>query len=128
MSPVLPLEIRHCIPNNSSYFRYHFIFSSHIDSIFTRASSCINILKACTTNWCQLKKTILITYKSLIIPFYHATFIRFPIASSSMIQKFRILQNSVLRVTTGSLGSSRIRSRLAKKQIRRTHLQDAPST
>ena len=67
---LLHLERRPCACILAVIVDTHFTFSPHIDSIITRDSSRINILKTlAATNWGQQNesKTILNTYKSLIL-------------------------------------------------------------
>ena len=98
MSSLLPLKR---IPHTLGVtFGTHFIFSPHIDSVISRASSLISIIKALArTNWGHQKDTILNIYRSIIWSlFNYPAPIRFPDASSTIFQK---LQNTALRVATG---------------------------
>ena len=62
-------------PNNGSYFRYSFQLFSHIDSIISRASSRINILKALGgINWEYHRKLYSLKKIHNAIPFYQFLF------------------------------------------------------
>ena len=87
---ILSLERNPCILGVT--FDPHFKFNAHVKSLVTRALHRINILKTLLTgtNWSQQKKTILITYKSLIRSlFMYAAPIWFPNTSLSLIQKLQ---------------------------------------
>ena len=85
-------------------FDPHFTFTPHIHSICDRDRPRINILKSLAgSNWGQQKETIVITFKSLIKSiFTYAAPIWLPNASSSAIAKLQSIQNSALRIATGS--------------------------
>ena len=86
-------------------FDTHFTFSPHITNLADRAQNRIRILKALAgSTWGQQQETLLITYKALIRPlFTYAAPIWFPNAPPSGVLKLQRIQNSALRIATGSL-------------------------
>jgi hypothetical protein len=86
-------------------FDPHFTFSPHIAAICQRARPRLNILKSLAgTSWGQQKETLLVTFKALIKSLItYAAPVWFPNASPSAISKLQTIQNSALRIATGSL-------------------------
>ncbi|KAF2359541.1 hypothetical protein FHG87_009713, partial [Trinorchestia longiramus] len=85
-------------------FDLHFTFTRHINTIYDRAGHRLSILKALAgSSWGQQKETIILTYKALInsIVTYTAP-IWFPNASPSSIAKLQTIQNTALRIASGS--------------------------
>ena len=98
---ILPLERNPRILGVT--FDPHFTFTPHINSIISRATPRLNILRALAgTTWGASKETLIITFKSLIQSlFTYASPVWFPNASPSAIAKLQIVQNSALRTATG---------------------------
>ena len=82
----------------------HFTFTPHINEICERARSRLNVLKSLAgSTWGQQKETLLITYKALIKSLLsYAAPVWFPNSSPSSIGKLQTIQNSALRIATGS--------------------------
>ena len=82
----------------------HFTFSPHIQAVCERARSRLNVLKSLAgSTWGQQKETLLITYKALIKSVLsYAAPIWFPNSSTTAIGKLQSIQNSALRIATGS--------------------------
>ena len=83
----------------------HFTFSPHVRTTAERARSRLSILKALAgVNWGQSKEVLLLTYRALIKPVLsYAAPIWYPNASDSAISTLQSIQNSALRIATGSL-------------------------
>ena len=104
----------------------HLTFAPHINTIHTRASSTINILRSLTsTTWGFTKENIISTYKALTRPIInYAAPIWFPNLATSRLQKVESIQNSALRTATGCLRMSSIDHLHTESSIfpLRTHL------
>ena len=86
-------------------FDTHFTFSPHINAIADKANNRLRILKALAgSTWGQQRETLLITFKALIRSvFTYAAPIWYPNAPASGVLKLQRIQNSALRIATGSL-------------------------
>ena len=86
-------------------FDSHFTFSPHIRSVAERARSCLDILKALAgVSWGQSKEVLLLTYQMLIKPILsYAVPVWFPNAPTTAVSTLQSIQNSALRIATGSL-------------------------
>ena len=91
-------------------FDPHFHFHKHVEAIEEKAKQRLSILKALTgTTWGQQKETLIVTYKALIDSlFSYAAPVWYTNASMTSIRKLQLIQNSALRVATGSLMMSSI--------------------
>ena len=83
----------------------HFTFSPHVRITVERARSRLSILKALAgVSWGQSKEVLLLTNRALIKPVLsYAAPVWFPNASDSAISTLQTIQNSALRIATGSL-------------------------
>ena len=101
----------------------HFTFSPHISDIANKASNRLNILKALAgSNWGQQRETLLTTYRALVRPlFTYAAPIWFPNAPTSGVLKLQRIQNSALRISTGSLKMSSQDHLHSKTQVLPVH-------
>ena len=91
-------------------FDTHFNFSQHTKYVADRCASRLRIMSALAgTRWGQHKETLLITYRALIrsIILYGSP-VWYPNTSASSIRRLQSLQNSGLRIATGSLRMSSI--------------------
>ena len=85
-------------------FDPHLHFHKHVEAIQKKAKPKLSLLKALTgTTWGQQKETLIATYKALIDSlFSYAAPIWFPNSSITSINKLQTIQNSALRIATGS--------------------------
>ena len=86
-------------------FDTHFTFSPHIKGVAERARSRLGILKALAgESWGQSKEVLLLTYQMLIKPILsYAAPVWFPNAPTTAVSTLQSIQNSALRIATGSL-------------------------
>jgi hypothetical protein len=82
----------------------HLTFTPHITTVATNAAPRLRIMKALAgTSWGHHKESQLVTYRSMIRPlFTYAAPIWFPNSSSAAIRNLQSIQNSALRIATGS--------------------------
>lgn len=75
-------------------------FSSHIETVLTKAKNALNLLKAISSKeWGKHKETIVATYKTILRPHLeYASTIWAPILSETNLKKLQTLQNAALRV------------------------------
>ena len=85
-------------------------FCAHVDKIAKRAQKRLSLLKALTgTTWGQQKETLITTFKATIRSlFTYASPIWSIHASTSSISKLQRIQNSALRIATGSVKASAV--------------------
>ena len=85
-------------------FDPHFTFTPHINTVCERARPRLNIMKSLAgSNWGQHKETLMTTFKALIKSLItYAAPVWFPNSSLSAIAKLQTIQNSALRIATGS--------------------------
>ena len=85
-------------------FDTHFNFHKHVEALVKKTKQKIPLLQALTgTDWGQQKETLVITYQALIDSlFSYAAPIWFPNTSVTNINKLQLIQNSALRIATGS--------------------------
>ena len=78
-------------------------YSTHTDNTITKAKKTLNLLKLLTsTHWGKSEKTLITTYKTLLLPIIkYANTIWSPIISSTFLNKLQKIQNAALRTTTG---------------------------
>ena len=88
-----------------SHLYTHFTFSPHIRGVAERARSRLGILKALAgVSWGQSKEVLLLTYQMLIKPILsYAAPVWFPNAPTTAVSTLQSIQNSALRIATGSL-------------------------
>lgn len=81
-----------------------FTFSPHVNRIYDKATSRLQVLKALSgTSWGHQKETLLATYGAIIKPIItYCAPIWSPNASPSAISRLQTIQNSALRIATGS--------------------------
>ena len=86
-------------------FDTHFTFSPHIRGVAERACSSLGILKTLAgVSWGQSKEVLLLTYQMLIKPILsYAAPVWFPNAPTTAVSTLQSIQNSPLRIATGSL-------------------------
>ena len=86
-------------------FDTHFTFSPHIRGVAERARSRLGILKALAgVSWGQSKEVLLLTYQMLIKPILsYAAPVWFPNSPTTAVSTLQSIQNSFLRIATGSL-------------------------
>ena len=86
-------------------FDTHFTFSPHIRGVAERTRSRLGILKALAgVSWGQSKEVLLLTYQMLIKPILsYAAPVWFPNAPTTAVSTLQSIQNSALRIATGSL-------------------------
>ena len=86
-------------------FDTHFTFSPHIRGVAERARSRFGILKALAgVSWGQSKEVLLLTYQMLIKPILsYAAPVWFPNAPTTAVSTLQSIQNSAIRIATGSL-------------------------
>ena len=86
------------------HFNAMHTFTSHINKTATKAKKKLNVLKALAgTDWGQDKQTLVNTYKSIIRPVLeYGSPIWSPIISDSNWGKLQRVQNSALKICTGS--------------------------
>ena len=86
-------------------FDTHFTFSPHIRGVAERARSRLGILKVLAgVSWGQSKEVLLLTYQMLIKPILsYAAPVWFPNAPTTAVSTLQSIQNSALRIATGSL-------------------------
>ena len=79
-------------------------YSTHIHNISVQAHKPLQMIKALTaTGWGKQKETLMATYKAVIRPALEdASSIWSPLASSTSINKRKIMQNAALRTAIGS--------------------------
>ena len=84
-------------------FDPHFTFRPHVQSIATRATDRLKIIKALAgTDWGQQKETIVLTFKSLIRSlFTYAAPVWFPNTPRTTCDPLQVIQNTALRIATG---------------------------
>ena len=78
-------------------------YITHIYNISVQAHKPLQIIKALTeTGWGKQKKTLMATYKAVMIPaLEYASSVWSHIASSTSINKLQVMQNAALRTATG---------------------------
>ena len=78
-------------------------YSTHTDNTITKTKKTLNLLKLLTsTHWRKSKKTLITTYKTLLLPtIEYANTIWSPIISSTSLNKLQKIQNAALRTITG---------------------------
>ena len=86
-------------------FDTHFTFSPQIRGMAERARSRLGILKALAgVSWGQSKEVLLLTYQMLIKPILsYAAPVWFSNAPTTAVSTLQSIQNSALRIATGSL-------------------------
>ena len=100
-------------------FDTHLTFKAHIQSIISRATLRLNILKALSgTTWGQQKETLIISYKSIIRSlFTYCAPIWFPNASPTSLNRIQSIQNAALRTATGNVKMASIGHLHAETQV-----------
>ena len=78
-------------------------YSTYTDNTITKAKITLNLLKLLTsTPWGKSKKTLITTYKTLLLPIIEYTnTIWSPIMSSTSLNKLQKIQNATLRTIPG---------------------------
>ena len=77
-------------------------YSTHIHNISVHTHKLLEIIKVLTVaSWGKLKETLMATYKSVMRPaLEYASSIWSPLASSTSINKLKVIQNATLRTAT----------------------------
>ena len=78
-------------------------YVTHIHNISVHAHRPLQIINALTaTGWSKQKETLMATYKAVMRPgLEYASSIWSPLASSTSINKLRVMRNAALRTVTG---------------------------
>ena len=96
-------------------------YSTHIHNISVPAHTSLQMFTA--TGWGKQKETLMVTYKTFMIPaLEYASSIWSPLASSNSINKLRVMQNVALRTALGCTQDTSIQH-LHDETLIHEHLQ-----